>query len=84
MLHSYSLGRRSPKGVCFFDPQTVIAEIDYHHPLYSFASMATQAELPQLNGQQNTYYCGSYFGYGFHEDAVKAGVAVANAFGVEL
>lgn len=67
-----------------FDPQTVIAEIDYHHPLYSFASMATQAELPLLNGQQNTYYCGSYFGYGFHEDAVKAGVAVANAFGVEL
>ena len=67
-----------------FDPQTVIAEIDYDHPLFSFASMATQVELPQLNGQQNTYYCGSYFGYGFHEDAVKSGVAVANAFGVEL
>ena len=67
-----------------FDPETVVAEMDYLHPLYSFESMATQAELPQLNGQQNTWYCGSYFGYGFHEDAVKAGVSVAKSFGVEL
>jgi predicted NAD/FAD-binding protein len=64
--------------------ETVIATMDYLHPLYSFASMATQAELPQLNGQQRSWFCGSYFGYGFHEDAVRSGVAVANAFGVFL
>jgi len=67
-----------------FRPETVIAEMDYLHPLYTFESMATQAQLPQLNGQQRTYYCGSYFGYGFHEDAVRAGVAVAQAFGINL
>ncbi len=66
------------------NPELVIKEIDYHHPLYSFESMATQALLPQLNGQQNTWYCGSYFGYGFHEDAVRAGEAVAKAFGISL
>ncbi len=67
-----------------FRPETVIAEMNYHHPLYSFESMATQEKLPQLNGRLKTWYCGSYFGYGFHEDAVRAGVDVASAFGVTL
>jgi len=67
-----------------FRSEHVIAAMDYLHPLYSFASMATQAELPQLNGQRRSWFCGSYFGYGFHEDAVRSGVAVANAFGVVL
>ncbi|PLX83285.1 MAG: amine oxidase [Desulfuromonas sp.] len=67
-----------------FRPETVIAEMDYHHPLYTFESMATQAELPRLGGRRRTWYCGSYFGYGFHEDAVRAGAAVGQAFGGEL
>ncbi len=74
-----TLNRQEP-----FDPETVIAEMNYHHPLYSLESMATQSELPQLNGDRRTYFCGSYFGYGFHEDAVKAGVAVASQFGIDL
>ncbi len=61
-----------------------IAEMTYHHPLYSLKSMATQEELPSLNGKQNTYFCGSYFGYGFHEDAVRSAVAVGQAFGAKL
>ncbi|MFO7982543.1 MAG: FAD-dependent oxidoreductase [Desulfuromonadales bacterium] len=60
-----------------FQPDTVIAEMDYHHPLYTRESMATQPELHRLNGRNHTFFCGSYFGYGFHEDAVKAGVAAA-------
>lgn len=67
-----------------FRPETVIAEFDYHHPQYSFASLATQAELPQLNGRSRSWFCGSYFGYGFHEDAVRSAVAVGRAFGSEL
>lgn len=67
-----------------FRPETVIAEFDYQHPQYSFASLATQAELPTLNGQRNSWFCGSYFGYGFHEDAVRSAVAVGKAFGIEL
>ncbi|HAV13387.1 MAG TPA: amine oxidase [Opitutae bacterium] len=54
------------------------------HPLYSFDSMATQTRLREMNGQQNTWFCGSYFGYGFHEDAVKSAVEVAQGFGIEL
>jgi predicted NAD/FAD-binding protein len=37
-----------------------------------------------MNGQRNTWFCGSYFGYGFHEDAVKSAVEVAQRFGIKL
>ena len=67
-----------------FPAEQVIAAMDYHHPLYSFESMATQKELPLLNGANRTFFCGSYFGYGFHEDAVRAANAVGKAFGVPL
>ena len=66
-----------------FDPETVIREIDYHHPLYTFDSIATQKRLPQLNGKRRTWFCGSYFGYGFHEDAVRSAVAVGKSMGIE-
>jgi len=60
----------------------VIAHITYTHPTFNFASLETQQQLPGLNGLRNTYFCGSYFGYGFHEDAARAGVQAAAALGV--
>ncbi|WPJ94540.1 FAD-dependent oxidoreductase [Coraliomargarita algicola] len=54
------------------------------HPLYSFESMGTQAKLRSMNGADHTWFCGSYFGYGFHEDAVTSAVEVAQAFGIHL
>ena len=66
------------------DKQSIIAEMEYFHPTYSFDSMKTQSELPSLNGVNRTYYCGSYFGYGFHEDAARSAVRVAEMFGVGL
>ena len=55
-----------------YNPEQVIATMQYHHPTYTGASIATQAELPSLNGCRRTCFCGSYFGYGFHEDAVRS------------
>ncbi len=66
------------------DPRATVDTFIYHHPMYTFGSMATQAELPRLNGDRRTYYCGSYWGYGFHEDAVRAAVSVAAALGGAL
>ncbi len=54
----------------------------FMHPQYTFASMATQSDFPTIQGHQRTYYCGSYHGYGFHEDAVRSAHAVATALGV--
>lgn len=62
----------------------IITELEYTHPGYTFDSLASQADLPSLNGQRQTYFCGSYFGYGFHEDAVKSAVAVAQQFDLSL
>ncbi|MCS6771419.1 MAG: FAD-dependent oxidoreductase [Kiritimatiellae bacterium] len=64
--------------------ESVIREMTYTHPLYSFDALRSQAELPSLNGPNRTFFCGSYFGYGFHEDAVRSAVAVARQFGIDL
>jgi predicted NAD/FAD-binding protein len=60
----------------------IVARMTYTHPTYTFESLATQRELPQLNGVRHTCFCGSYLGYGFHEDAARAGVQAAAALGV--
>ena len=52
----------------------IIKEIDYHHPLFDVAAMQAQAQLHKLNETGPIYYCGSYFKYGFHEDAYKSAV----------
>ena len=59
------------------DSAKVIRKINYTHPHYSFQSAQSQSKLPLLNGVKNTYFCGSYFGNGFHEDAVRSAVKVA-------
>jgi len=58
--------------------------IHYTHPKYTPQSLATQSALTGLNGINRTFFCGSYFGYGFHEDAVKSAAAVAEMFGITL
>ena len=66
----YLVTLNRPEG---YDERQVIARMQYHHPVYTTESMASQDQLPTLNGNLNTWFCGSYFGYGFHEDAVRAG-----------
>jgi predicted NAD/FAD-binding protein len=62
-------------------PGSVIRRFNYSHPLFDAAALAAQQSLGQLQGQRNTWFCGSYFGYGFHEDALQSGLAVAAALG---
>ncbi len=52
----------------------IIKEIEYHHPLFDVAAIKAQDELEKLNKNGPLYYCGSYFKYGFHEDAYKSAV----------
>jgi uncharacterized protein len=55
----------------------------FRTPIYNYDSSATITELPSLNGKINTYYCGSHFGYGLHEDAVTSAINVARQLGAE-
>ncbi len=55
----------------------------FAHPAYHGQSFARQPELSRLNSGRNTFYCGAWFGYGFHEDGLRSGVEAAAAMGVE-
>jgi predicted NAD/FAD-binding protein len=59
------------------DPSKIFETIDYEHPLFDQPALNAQRELWSLQGVQNTWFCGAYFGYGFHEDGLQAGLAVA-------
>jgi predicted NAD/FAD-binding protein len=62
-------------------PAKVIKRIDYTHPLFDLAARSAQAELPALNqaarGGTETFFAGSYFRYGFHEDAFMSAVQLS-------
>ncbi len=55
----------------------VLGTFDYAHPVFDMAAIKAQASIPALQGQQNTYFCGAWTGYGFHEDGLKSGLAAA-------
>jgi hypothetical protein len=62
-------------------PESVIKTEVYEHPLFDAGAIAAQREAWSLQGARNTWFCGSYFGHGFHEDALQAGLAVAEQLG---
>lgn len=53
-------------------------------PMFDFNTAKIRDEMPELNGQMNSYYCGSYFGYGLHEDAITSAINVAKQLGVDF
>lgn len=61
------------------DPSQAIRSLSYTHPVYNARSMAAQQRWGEINGQNRSYFCGAYWGYGFHEDGVLSGIAAARA-----
>ncbi len=59
----------------------VLAEFDYAHPVFDQAAIAAQRRLPQVQGSRRVWFAGAWTGYGFHEDGLKSGLAVAEALG---
>ncbi|MDR6712514.1 putative NAD/FAD-binding protein [Pseudomonas hunanensis] len=66
------------------DPAQILARFQYAHPQYSLAATAAQARQAELQGQQHSYFCGAYWGNGFHEDGVVSALQVAQHFGEQL
>ncbi len=81
------LGQNSPELFVTLNPSkpiasaATIAAFDYAHPIFDAAAMAAQRRLWDLQGRRSTWFCGSYFGYGFHEDGLQSGLAVAEDIG---
>lgn len=61
--------------------EKIICAEPYDHPQFDAAAIAAQRDLWSLQGRRRTWFCGSYFGHGFHEDALQSGLAVAEALG---
>ena len=60
-------------------PKLILGQYDYAHPVFDLAAIEAQKRMPQLQGQQHTWFAGAWMGYGFHEDGLKAGLSVARA-----
>ena len=58
-------------------PAQVIGSYDYAHPVFDLGAIKAQRQLGQIQGQEHTWFCGAWTGYGFHEDGLKSGLAVA-------
>lgn len=63
------------------EPREIWHSENYEHPLFDSNAIKAQPKLWSMQGRRNTWFCGSYFGAGFHEDALQSGLAVAEALG---
>jgi len=63
------------------DPESVVATMEYAHPIYTPEALAAQSRLSSL-ATERTVYAGAYHGWEFHEDGCRSGVAAARHFGV--
>jgi uncharacterized protein len=66
------------------NPARIIKKIMYHHPAYHRQAPLAQKRWAEINGVNHTYFCGAYWGYGFHEDGVVSALNVCRQFGVTL
>jgi hypothetical protein len=71
----------SVNGADSIAPEKILYQTTYEHPVFTLDAMQAQSELPSLNTRslaQRVFFCGSYFRYGFHEDAYKSAVDLAS------
>lgn len=61
--------------------ERIYRRFSYEHPIFDLAAIRAQRDLWSLQGIRRTWYCGAYFGAGFHEDGLQAGLAVAEQLG---
>lgn len=64
-------------------PGLVFARFSYEHPVFDAAAVSAQDGLPSIQGRRGLWFCGSYCGWGFHEDGLKAAIAVGRSLGAE-
>jgi len=66
------------------DPRKILRRTVYHHPVYTVEGDRARARREEISGVRNTFYCGAYWGSGFHEDGVASAVEVGQALGGSL
>ena len=56
----------------------------YEHPIFSPKTLNAQKNISQIQGYENSYYVGSYLGYGFHEDGIQSAIKVCKRLNIDL
>jgi len=84
-------GHRSPTPICItlneiqnLDSEKIVQRLVYHHPIYNRPALAAQKRFAEINGRNRTYFCGAYWGHGFHEDGVNSALVIGECFGRRL
>jgi predicted NAD/FAD-binding protein len=65
-------------------PSKILVKLEYEHPIYDITSKNSQKRISEINGKNNTYYCGAYWGAGFHEDGVNSALNIVKKIDEEL
>jgi predicted NAD/FAD-binding protein len=60
------------------DPKNIFAKFEYEHPIFDAKAVKAQAQIDEIQGQDNIYFCGAYQAFGFHEDGILSGLKVLN------
>ncbi len=58
----------------------VFKKVIFTHPYYDNDALSNQINLINIQNKKNILFCGSYFGYGFHEDGIKSSIDMLNSF----
>ena len=66
------------------EPNHLLDKTIFEHPVFSIETLNSQKNICEIQGYKNTYFCGSYLGYGFHEDGIQSAACIAKLLGVEL
>ena len=61
------------------DPDKILAVMNYQHPVYTHEMVSAQKRRHEINGHNRSWFCGAYWGFGFHEDGFRSGLDVAEA-----
>lgn len=62
------------------DTRTILGRYTYHHPVYTPEAVQAQQRYAEVNGLNRSFYCGAYWGYGFHEDGVVSAMRMLDQF----
>ncbi|MEJ6474687.1 NAD(P)/FAD-dependent oxidoreductase [Pseudoalteromonas piscicida] len=77
--HQYCVTLNHDEGIA---EDKIIRRFVYHHPVFNTTSIEAQKRKSDIDGKQNSYFCGAYWFNGFHEDGVKSAVDVAKQLGI--
>ena len=66
------------------NPENIHNETSFRHPKFNLQTMESQRKLKDLQGVHNTFFCGAYHGYGFHEDGIQSAAYISKMLNVDI